>query len=146
MRKFRHLLGAIKNAELLGIGGEVFFEDTKALSELLRCFEIFFLVCRTPQLSTFSVHDTTVSWHNANNSKRAVPNGFLGTALIRELQCELLHYNLFCIRLAFSSDANGIHAVLCFEYHAVFSSSYTTAVHIEDRQPGCRTFYSYRLT
>ena len=33
MRKFRHLLGAIKNAdaELLGIGGEVFFEDTKAL-------------------------------------------------------------------------------------------------------------------
>ena len=59
MRKFRHLLGAIKNAdaELLGSGGEVFFEDTKALSELLRCFEIFFLVCRTPQLSTFSVHD-----------------------------------------------------------------------------------------
>ena len=147
MRKFRHLLGAIKTLTLNYLASEVRYSSRiRRHSELLRCFDIFSWFVAHPNCHFFSVHDTTVSWHNANNSKRAVPNGFLGTALIRELQCELLHYNLFCICLAFSSDANGIHAVLCFEYHAVFSSSYTTAVHIEDRQPGSRTFYSYRLT
>lgn len=55
MRKFRHLLGAIKNAdaELLGSGGEVFFEDTKALSELLRCFDIFSWFVAHPNCQLF---------------------------------------------------------------------------------------------
>ena len=59
MRKFRHLLGAIKTLTLNYLAAEVRYSSRiRRHSELLRCFEIFFLVCRTPQLSTFSVHDT----------------------------------------------------------------------------------------
>ena len=56
MRKFRHLLGAIKNAdaELLGSGGEVFFEDTKAL-RIAEMFCNFFLgLSHTPTVNFFS--------------------------------------------------------------------------------------------
>ena len=49
-------LGDVKNIRLRinSVGGDVF--EAQAMyrrSELLRCFEIFFLVCRTLQLSTF---------------------------------------------------------------------------------------------
>ncbi|ALO29118.1 hypothetical protein PGS_00003490 [Porphyromonas gingivalis A7A1-28] len=54
MRKFRHLLGAIKTLTLNYLASEVRYSSRiRRHSELLRCFEIFFLVCRTPQLSTF---------------------------------------------------------------------------------------------
>ncbi|SJL22036.1 hypothetical protein PGIN_11A_00029 [Porphyromonas gingivalis] len=48
------------DAELLGSGGEVFFEDTKALSELLRCFDIFSWFVAPPTVNFFSTQHNSL--------------------------------------------------------------------------------------
>lgn len=58
MRKFRHLLGAIKTLTLNYLASEARYSSRiRRRSELLRCFDIFSWFVAHPNCQLFSVHD-----------------------------------------------------------------------------------------